>query len=166
MFESKTNGRERNRESTWETLLQPQRPWLGPPALSHFKGKGLPSECEHLLWLAVLLKVSMGLQASSTGTDQGPHVGPYIGTKPAEHFSFVSTSISSWTKERTDVAPLRLQGASPAGALLRAQHTTQEGNERQRPGLALQARPGCRSPRLHRGPVRSDGNTANPDHSD
>lgn len=114
----------------------------------------------------VLLKVSMGLQASSTGTDQGPHVGPCVGTKPAEHFSFVSTSVSSWTKERTDVAPLRLQGASPAGALLRAQHTTQEGGGRQRPGLTLKARPGCRSPCLHRGPARSDGNAADPDCSD
>lgn len=89
----------------------------------------------------VLRKVSMGLQASSTGPDQGPHVGPCVGTKPAEHFAFVSTSISSWTKERTD-SPPKAPGASPAGALLRAQHTTQEGDGRQRPGLTLQARPG------------------------
>ena len=107
----------------------------------------------------------MGLQVSSTGPDQGPHVGRCVGMKPAEHFAFVSTSISSWTKERTD-SPPKAPGASPAGALLRAQHTTQEGGERQRHGLTLQARPGCRSPRLHRGPVRRDGNMANPDHSD
>lgn len=114
----------------------------------------------------VLLKVSMGLQASSTGTDQGPHVGPCFGMKPAEHFSFVSTSVSSWTKERTDVAPPK----APRGITSRSPPPSSAHHSggwwETAPGLTLQARPGCRSPRLHRGPVRSDGNTANPDRSD
>lgn len=111
----------------------------------------------------VLLKVSMGLPSLQHRDRPGPSCGARA-LEQSPLSTSVSTSVSSWTKERTDVALLRLQGASP-GALLRAQHTTQEGDERQHPGLTLQDMSGCRSPLLHRDPVRSDGNTENPDHS-